>query len=127
MTPLIAKAVKYCNRITRRFVGLEVHRAPRSQEDILRWLSTFNIETVIDVGANVGQFADWISPIFPKAQIYCFEPLPDCVQTLREKSSCRRGTMHVFPFACGETSRQTAFYESAFSPKIGRASCRERV
>ena len=109
---MISKTVGYCNRATRTLIGLEVHRSKR---DVRHWLSTYNIETVIDVGANAGQFADWILTIFPTAQIFCFEPLPDCVQKLKEKAS-RRTTMHVFPFACGETSRQTLFYESAFSP-----------
>lgn len=37
----------------------------------------------MDVGAHAGQFARWISGIFPQARIYCFEPLPDPYAQLR--------------------------------------------
>ena len=33
--------------------------------------------TIMDVGSNTGQFAKKISKIFPKAKLFCFEPLPE--------------------------------------------------
>jgi FkbM family methyltransferase len=35
-----------------------------------------NIRTVIDIGANVGQFARYIRALLPEANMICFEPLP---------------------------------------------------
>jgi FkbM family methyltransferase len=35
-------------------------------------------QTIIDVGANVGQFTIAAAKLFPKLQIHSFEPLPAC-------------------------------------------------
>jgi FkbM family methyltransferase len=40
-------------------------------------LSRFSFRTVVDVGANKGQFAAVARRLFPEAQIYSFEPLSD--------------------------------------------------
>lgn len=29
---------------------------------------------ILDVGANIGTYATWLAPFFPKGKIYCFEP-----------------------------------------------------
>lgn len=39
--------------------------------------------TIIDVGANVGQFAVASAKLFPHASIYAYEPQPVCVDQLR--------------------------------------------
>ena len=39
-------------------------------------------KTVIDVGANVGQFAVAAAKLFGNARVYSFEPLPACFQRL---------------------------------------------
>ena len=38
-------------------------------------LKNFNFETIIDVGANKGQFSLLVRYLFPKAKIFAFEPL----------------------------------------------------
>ena len=45
-----------------------------------KWLQAANIRTVVDVGANAGQFSSAIRCFVPEAQIYAFEPLPDCYE-----------------------------------------------
>jgi FkbM family methyltransferase len=40
--------------------------------------------TVIDVGANRGQFALFALHRFPRAQTFCFEPLPEAFQKLEQ-------------------------------------------
>ena len=40
--------------------------------------------SVIDVGAHHGQFALFARHRFPHAQLFCFEPLPDAQQILRQ-------------------------------------------
>jgi FkbM family methyltransferase len=40
------------------------------------------IETIFDVGANIGQSARKFRDAFPKANIYCFEPVRDLFQEL---------------------------------------------
>jgi len=39
-------------------------------------------QTIIDVGANVGQFTIASAKLFPKRQIHSFEPLPEAVTLL---------------------------------------------
>ncbi len=48
-----------------------------------QWLENSPIRTVIDVGANRGQFARTARTMFPKSQIYSFEPLTDCYEEIR--------------------------------------------
>lgn len=45
------------------------------------------IATIIDAGANIGQFARAISRAYPTASIISFEPLPDVAETLRNNLS----------------------------------------
>jgi FkbM family methyltransferase len=42
-----------------------------------------NVQTVLDVGANRGQFAVLARERFPAAQLYCFEPLAGAEERLR--------------------------------------------
>jgi FkbM family methyltransferase len=39
-------------------------------------LGRFKFNTVIDIGANKGQFASFAAATWPGARIFCFEPLP---------------------------------------------------
>ena len=47
------------------------------------FLQKAGYRTILDIGANVGQFAlpAWFA--FPEAQIFSFEPLPDCFRQLQ--------------------------------------------
>lgn len=61
------------------------------------------IETIFDVGANIGQSARKFREAFPRANIYCFEPVRDPFQELQ---TTLRGDSHVqcFQVALGSTS-----------------------
>ena len=63
--------------------------------------------TIVDVGANVGQFAIAGAKIFPDAKVYSFEPLPEAAASLKHRAL---PNMHVINAALGE--------------KIGRAGLR---
>ncbi len=45
--------------------------------------ASFDFDTVLDVGANIGQFAVTAHCANPCARVYCFEPLAGCVERLR--------------------------------------------
>lgn len=49
------------------------------------WLQRLGIRTVVDVGANVGQFAELACRAFPEATVYCFEPIPECFAKLQTR------------------------------------------
>lgn len=59
-----------------RRAGLHVRRLSRQPEHNLLGLRDQPIRTIIDVGANTGQFARKARRIFPEASLFCFEPLP---------------------------------------------------
>jgi FkbM family methyltransferase len=59
--------------------------------------------TVIDVGANVGQFAVACAKMFPEASVHSFEPLPECVSRLR-KHAAKLDAIRVYPMALGARS-----------------------
>ena len=56
--------------------------------------------TVIDVGANVGQFAVACAKMFPDATIHSFEPIPECVEGLR-RHAAKLDRIRVYPMALG--------------------------
>ncbi|MEO6948416.1 MAG: FkbM family methyltransferase [Ginsengibacter sp.] len=52
-------------------------------EGEFKWLKEFDFKTILDIGANEGQFADKMHAIFPKATIYSFEPIPETFAILQ--------------------------------------------
>jgi len=75
-------------------------------EHNLLGLRAFNIRTVIDVGANVGQFARFARANFPEARILAFEPLPAAVAALRGLAR-RDSNVEVFAYALGDVEGET--------------------
>ena len=47
-------------------------------------LDGLNVATIVDIGANKGQFALLATDVFPGATIYCFEPLEEPAARLRK-------------------------------------------
>ena len=80
-------------------VGLDIMRIQRAP---LLGLRHSPIRSVIDVGANEGQFARMILNVFPEAHVYCFEPLPVPFKKLKEWAKKQNGRIKVFNIALGE-------------------------
>jgi hypothetical protein len=57
--------------------------------------------TLIDVGANVGQFTVAAAKLFPGVTIHAFEPLPDSVACLKHHTRALPG-VQAYPLALGE-------------------------
>jgi FkbM family methyltransferase len=70
-------------------------------------------QTVIDVGANVGQFAVACSKLFAGASVHSFEPLPACVSTL--KRNVEKLCVRVYPVALGERIGEVTFHVNSHS------------
>jgi tRNA1(Val) A37 N6-methylase TrmN6 len=45
--------------------------------DIKRFYNPYNVKTIFDVGANIGQTSLFLSHHFPQADIFAFEPIKD--------------------------------------------------
>lgn len=79
------------------------------------WISEMGVATVIDVGANVGQFAGSIRKLLPKARIYSFEPIEECFIALSRNAGDDPLT-RCFPYALGSEDGTAAFNKNDFSP-----------
>lgn len=84
--------IKQLVKKTFNLAGLDIRKLSNNPEFNLLGLRNLSIKTIIDVGANEGQFARKILRFFPDADIYCFEPLPVLVgdATSDKSISCRR-------------------------------------
>ena len=74
-----------------------------------------NVRTVVDVGANSGQFATIIHRQCPEAKIISFEPLATCHEELFKVLSEIPGSQMV-KAAAGEKTGTAQINESEFSP-----------
>jgi FkbM family methyltransferase len=71
-------------------------------------------KTVIDVGANVGQFAVACAKTYPNTTVYSFEPSPESAARLKKNVS-KLSTVHVFPMALGERKGEVPFHINSHS------------
>jgi FkbM family methyltransferase len=100
-----------------RSLGYELHKIEyRIRDERLKtlWLENLGIKTVLDIGANEGQFARYIHNILPEAMIYSFEPLQDCYEVLNTNlSSLSR--FRAFNLALGAETGEVSINRSNFS------------
>ncbi len=122
MKTLLSRAI---HALLNRF-GLEIrltrnHQAARERERAERqrqpWhlLQHYDVRTVLDIGANEGQFAELIRVLCPCAQVYSFEPLPDVHAILQRRFADDPSVVAV---NCGlsDQSGRVLMNRSAFTP-----------
>ena len=78
------------------------------------WLQELRVATVLDIGANVGQFALAAREAFPQATVYSFEPLPDCFEDL-QRNLGGTGRCKAFNVGLGRRSGIVALERNAFT------------
>jgi len=71
-----------------------------------------DVETIIDIGANNGQFLKAAHHFFPKAVIYSFEPIPKLFQGLIKFKS---KNINVFNLAVGNSIGEFDFHLNSYS------------
>lgn len=79
------------------------------------WLKKYDIENIIDIGANIGLFSMFIHKIFPRASIYAFEPLRECYEQLKLQGENIK-TIKVFNIALGDKKETTTIRKNSFAP-----------
>lgn len=79
------------------------------------FLAHHEIRTVIDIGANTGQFAGLIHRLCPDARILSLEPVPACLPELNAALAPIPGAK-VFPVALGDAPGTVRMNQSVFSP-----------
>ena len=70
--------------------------------------------TVIDVGANVGQFTVASGKLWPKTSIYSFEPLPASFSRLRENIA-KMLNVQAYSLAIGEIEKEVELHINTHS------------
>jgi FkbM family methyltransferase len=79
------------------------------------WLKEYPFRSIVDVGANEGQFAEKILFAFPTADIYCFEPLLEVYNKLKSNLGSR-GNAHFYNYAIGASSAEMNMQHNEYSP-----------
>lgn len=98
-------------------VGIDVLRSARNPSRTLSGVSNQPIRTVLDVGANRGEFARVALGLFPEAQVFCFEPLPGLADSLRALAVAYPGRVELLMVALGNEDRDVEMHvHVAFSP-----------
>ncbi len=79
------------------------------------WLRNAGIKTILDIGANTGQFANYIHQLFPDAALYSFEPLKDCYEELIANF---KNVPHfkAFNVALGDETGLVEIHRNEYSP-----------
>lgn len=70
------------------------------------------VKNIFDVGANEGQSLSFFLDLYPKANIYCFEPNPSAFEKLKRQ---KVNQIELYNFALGNKDSKTKFYESKLS------------
>jgi FkbM family methyltransferase len=91
-------------------VGLDIAKLKNSPDKTLLGLKNHPFNTIIDVGANTGQFARWISTFFPNAKILSFEPLPQPFQELTVWAQTQDKRVILFNQAIGDTEGEAEIF-----------------
>lgn len=106
----------FINRAVRSW-GMElaykhVLERPEMRRD---WIKALPVRTVLDIGANTGEFAAEIRDLLPEALIYSFEPLRDAYAALISQMR-GDGRFRAFNFALGSEDSRGVIHRSSFSP-----------
>jgi len=91
-------------------LGFDLVKRKNSPRRTILGLRNRPIRTVIDVGANTGQFSKGISSFFPEAKIYCFEPLPGPFSELSAWAKSQDGRVVPFNLAIGEEEGEVEMF-----------------
>ena len=91
-------------------MGIGIHRFNVSPKNTFLGLRTIPFGTVIDVGANRGQFVREASKKFPYASFYCFEPLPEPFKELSSWAERQNKEVNCYNVALAEEEGESKFY-----------------
>jgi FkbM family methyltransferase len=73
--------------------------------DIKRFYNPYNVKTIFDVGANIGQTSLFLSHHFPQADIFAFEPIKDTYDFFQNNSK-KLPKIQPFNYALGSQETQ---------------------
>jgi FkbM family methyltransferase len=80
---------------------------------------------ILDIGANIGITAIWLSQHFRDAIIYCFEPIPENIELLRRNTASIE-RIKVMPYALGDKTTRVPIYANIDLENRGGYSVHQR-
>jgi FkbM family methyltransferase len=119
----VSDAIKRAIRRTTGLFGFQIVNNDTAGKSLLRFhlpkiFALNRIDAVIDVGANRGQYIDFLRhDVDYRGPIFAFEPIPDNVAVLRERFAGDK-SIRIFPYALGNTCgvvRMNQMVDSVFS------------
>jgi len=87
----------------------------QKKQPLLQFLTKYNIKTVFDVGANIGEFSMYVREVLPTVDIFAFEPQPTCAQHIRSRFS-NDTHVHVLEYAVGDKEETKEFLLNTYTP-----------
>jgi FkbM family methyltransferase len=101
------------NKIKKLFhsIGLDIKKYKHPN---YKWITDSDINTVLDIGANIGEFTIEYAKILPHAKFYCFEPIKNCYQQLLVTT--KKININAFNVALGESNYETEINISSHLP-----------
>ena len=78
------------------------------------WLKNYKINTVVDVGASVGNVSHALHNLFPKAKIYAFDPIESSCNEINKKSFSNQ--MVIEKVAISNKEGESLFYKTNYLP-----------
>jgi FkbM family methyltransferase len=82
-------------------------------------LDPSSVETVLDIGANIGISALFFARLFPRATVHAFEPEPGNCEVLRANAASAAGRIVVHPFALGAEDGELRLFDSDDAANFG--------
>lgn len=95
-------------RSLNKFFGLEIVKYPTSElERRIKLINNYNIDVIIDIGANIGQYGGEMRSLGFKGEIFSFEPLKEAFEKLAKNAS-NDSKWNVFNCSIGEKDGETS-------------------
>src|SRR5688572_33421182 len=89
---------------------------PPPTPDVWIWVrAALSIKTVIDIGANTGDYVEFLNRFFRPETVYAFEPLASCQPRLQQLAE-QLGNMQVFQVALDDHEGEETFWENEYGP-----------
>jgi FkbM family methyltransferase len=103
--------------VTKKSNGQDAVKGNSYENEALKfkWLKEYNINTIIDVGANEGQFASKIKLVLPMATIHCFEPLEEPYKGLQQNFK-DDATVHLYKYGLGASDEEKEIFVNNYTP-----------
>ena len=100
------KIGSFVNRLIKPlgYVVAPVHKVIPSSEE-KNWAERLDIQTIIDIGSNEGQFIKDISTSLPGRKILAFEPIPSCYEKL--VSNTKNDNVVAYNIGLSDTEGET--------------------